>query len=136
MTLAERGRPVTVRILIGHYPTEEVDTGAFLKALTAGLEAQPKARLSISVAAMRSCVVFEDCDSYSWNHAKTVSVDGVDALVGGHNMWTLDYLLDDPVSDLVHIVTDLMELGIRHRPLHPPNRLAVHPANDADERPG
>ena len=51
------------------------------------------------VAAMRSCVVFEDCDSYSWNHAKTISVDGVDALVGGHNMYALDYLLDDPVSD-------------------------------------
>lgn len=100
MTLAERGRPITVRILIGYYPTAEVDTGAFLKALTSGLEAQPKARLTISVAAMRSCVVFEDCDSYSWNHAKIVTVDGVDALVGGHNMWTLDYLLDDPVHDL------------------------------------
>ena len=99
-TLAERGRPVTVRLLIGHYPSAEVDTGAFLKALTAGLENIPKARLSISVAAMRSCVVFEDCDSYSWNHAKTVSIDGVDALVGGHNMYTLDYLLDDPVHDL------------------------------------
>ena len=100
MTLAGRGRPITVRILIGHYPTAEVDTGAFLKALTSGLEKQPKARLTISVAAMRSCVAFEDCDSYSWNHAKIVTVDGVDALVGGHNMWTLDYLLDDPVHDL------------------------------------
>jgi phosphatidylserine/phosphatidylglycerophosphate/cardiolipin synthase-like enzyme len=99
-TLAQRGRPVTVRLLIGYYPTAEVDTGAFLKALTAGLEAQPKARLSVSVAAMRSCVAFEDCDSYSWNHAKIVTVDGGDALVGGHNMWTLDYLLDDPVHDL------------------------------------
>jgi phosphatidylserine/phosphatidylglycerophosphate/cardiolipin synthase-like enzyme len=100
MTLAERGRPITVRILIGQYPTAEVDTGAFLKALTSGLESQPKARLTISVAAMRSCVAFEDCDSYSWNHAKIVTVDGADALVGGHNMWTLDYLLDDPVHDL------------------------------------
>ena len=49
---------------------------------------------------MRSCVVFEDCDSYSWNHAKIVSVDGVEALVGGHNMWPADYLVDDPVHDL------------------------------------
>ena len=99
-TLAERGRPIKVRILIGYYPGAEVDTGAFLKALTSGLETQPKAHLSISVAAMRSCVVFEDCDSYSWNHAKIVSVDGVDALVGGHNMWSADYLVDDPVHDL------------------------------------
>jgi phosphatidylserine/phosphatidylglycerophosphate/cardiolipin synthase-like enzyme len=98
--LAEGGRPVTVRLLIGHYPTEEADTGAFLKALTNGLESIPNAHLSVSVAAMRSCVVFEDCDSYSWNHAKTISVDGVDALVGGHNMYTQDYLLDDPVHDL------------------------------------
>jgi phosphatidylserine/phosphatidylglycerophosphate/cardiolipin synthase-like enzyme len=98
--LAERGRPITVRIIIGHYPTAEVDATAFLKALTAGLEGMPKARLSISVAAMWSCVVSEDCDSYSWNHAKIVSVDGVDALVGGHNMWSADYLADDPVHDL------------------------------------
>ena len=92
------GRPVTVRILIGHYPSPKVDAATFLKALTSGLEGIPKARLSVSVAAMRSCVVFEDCDSYSWNHAKIVSVDGVDALVGGHNMWSADYLIDDPVQ--------------------------------------
>ncbi len=98
--LAERGRPITVRILIGYYPTAEVDTGAFLKALTSGLETQPTARLSVSVAAMRSCLASEDCDSYSWNHAKIVSVDGVDALVGGHNMWSADYLQNDPVDDL------------------------------------
>src|SRR5207249_248573 len=35
-TLARRGRPVTVRIIIGHYPTAEVDTAAFVKALTSG----------------------------------------------------------------------------------------------------
>jgi len=29
-----------------------------------------------------------------------VTVDGVDALVGGHNMWSVDYLIDDPVHDL------------------------------------
>jgi len=99
-TLAEHGRPVTVRILIGHYPTQQVDAATFLKALTTGLEGIPKARLTVSVAAMWSCVVYEDCDSYSWNHSKIVSVDGVDALVGGHNMWSADYLFDDPVSDL------------------------------------
>ena len=54
----------------------------------------------LTVAAFRSCVVFEDCDSYSWNHAKIVTVDGVHALVGGHNLWSQDYLIDEPVSDL------------------------------------
>ena len=98
--LAARGRPVTVRFLVGHYPTAEVDAAAFLKDLTMGLDEVPKARLTVSVAAMRSCIVFEDCDSYSWNHAKIVTVDGASALVGGHNMWSADYLHDDPVHDL------------------------------------
>jgi len=98
--IATDGRSVTVRVLIGQYPTAEVDTGAFLKALTAGLEGLPRSRLTLSIAAMRSCVVFEDCDSNSWNHAKIVAVDGIDALVGGHNMWSSDYLADDPVHDL------------------------------------
>jgi hypothetical protein len=103
-TLAQRGRPITVRSIVGHYPTAEVDASAFTKVLTAGLEGVPKARLSVSVAAMRSCAVSEDCDSYSWNHAKIVAVDGVDALVGGHNMWSADYLVDDPVHDLsIHV---------------------------------
>ena len=100
VALARRGRPITARIVVGHYPTADVDAAAFVKALTSGLEGIPRARLSVSVAAMRSCVVFEDCDSYSWNHAKIVTVDGIDALVGGHNMWSVDYLIEDPVHDL------------------------------------
>jgi phosphatidylserine/phosphatidylglycerophosphate/cardiolipin synthase-like enzyme len=99
-TLARRGRPVTVRLIVGQYPPDNVDVPAFYKALTSGLDSIPNARLTVAVAAFRSCVVFEDCDSYSWNHAKIVTVDGVDALVGGHNMWSQDYLIDDPVSDL------------------------------------
>jgi phosphatidylserine/phosphatidylglycerophosphate/cardiolipin synthase-like enzyme len=98
--LARRGEPVTVRIVIGQYPPGNVDVAAFVTSLTSALEDTPKARLTVSVAAMRSCVVFEDCDSYSWNHAKIVTVDGVDALVGGHNMWSADYLVDAPVHDL------------------------------------
>jgi len=51
-------------------------------------------------AAMRSCTSFDDCDSFSWNHAKIISVDGREALVGGHNLYSRDYLVDDPVHDL------------------------------------
>ncbi len=98
--LARRGQPVTVRIVIGQYPPGNVDVAAFVTSLTSALEDVPKAHLTVSVAAMRSCVVFEDCDSYSWNHAKIVTVDGVDALVGGHNMWSADYLVDAPVHDV------------------------------------
>ncbi len=98
--LARSGRSVTVRVIVGQYPPDDVDVPAFYRALTAGLDSIPASRLSVAVAAFRSCVVFEDCDSFSWNHAKIVTVDGVDALVGGHNLWSRDYLIDDPVSDL------------------------------------
>jgi phosphatidylserine/phosphatidylglycerophosphate/cardiolipin synthase-like enzyme len=96
-TLAGSGRPVTVRLIVGQYPPQNVDVPAFYKALTDGLDL---GRVTVAVAAYRSCVAFEDCDSYSWNHAKVVTVDGVEALVGGHNLWSEDYLLDEPVADL------------------------------------
>lgn len=99
-SLARQGRPVTVRLIVGQYPPDDVDVPAFYKSLMTGLESIPGSRLAVAVAAFRSCIVFEDCDSYSWNHAKIVTVDGTDALVGGHNMWSQDYLIDDPVSDL------------------------------------
>ncbi len=95
--LARRGRPVTVRLIIGQYPPDNVDVPAFYKALTDGIDLGP---LSVAVAAYRSCVAFDDCDSYSWNHSKIVTVDGTDAMVGGHNLWPQDYLIDEPVSDL------------------------------------
>lgn len=95
--LAHKRRPVAVRLIVGQYPPDNVDVPAFYKALTDGLDL---GRLTISVAAFRSCVAFEDCDSYSWNHAKIVAVDGDDALVGGHNQWARDYLQDEPVTDL------------------------------------
>jgi len=100
LSLALSGRRVTVRIVIGQYPPTNVDAAAFLMSLVSKIEDAPRARLTVSVAAMRSCVVFEDCDSFSWNHAKIVSVDGVDAMVGGHNMWSKDYLIEAPVHDL------------------------------------
>jgi phosphatidylserine/phosphatidylglycerophosphate/cardiolipin synthase-like enzyme len=96
-TLAQRRRPVTVRVIVGQYPPDNVDVPAFYKALTDDLDTT---RIEVSVAAFRSCVAIEDCDSYSWNHAKIIAVDGRDALVGGHNLWARDYLIDQPVSDL------------------------------------
>ncbi|WIM14088.1 hypothetical protein [Enhydrobacter sp.] len=104
-SLAYSRRVVSVRILIGQYPTGDVDVPGFLKALTAGLADIRGSRLSISVSAMRSCIAFEDCDSYSWNHSKIVAVDGREALVGGHNLWSEDYLIDNPVHDLSMQVT-------------------------------
>lgn len=96
-SLAKRGRPMAVRVIVGQYPPDYVDVPAFFEALTEGVDT---ARLDLSVAAYRSCIAFEDCDSYSWNHAKIIAVDGRDALVGGHNLWAEDYLAEAPVSDL------------------------------------
>jgi phosphatidylserine/phosphatidylglycerophosphate/cardiolipin synthase-like enzyme len=95
--LAERRRPIAVRVIVGQYPPDNVDVPGFYKALTDGLDL---GRVTISVAAYRSCVAMDDCDSYSWNHSKIIAVDGAEALVGGHNLWSQDYLMDEPVSDL------------------------------------
>lgn len=102
--LAREGRPVEVRVLVGQYPPTGVDVPVFLHELIAEAKDVPNGRLTVHVAAMRSCTVLETCDSFSWNHAKIVSIDGRAALVGGHNLWSLDYLTDNPVHDLSMIV--------------------------------
>jgi phosphatidylserine/phosphatidylglycerophosphate/cardiolipin synthase-like enzyme len=98
--LAASHRPIAVRVLIGQYPPQGVDPAVLLSSLVSELRDMPGARLSVSVAAMRSCTAFEACNSYSWPHAKLIAVDGRAALVGGHNLWSEDYLVDDPVHDL------------------------------------
>ncbi len=98
--LAHSGRQVSIRILIGQYPPDNVDTRDFLAKVSAEARDVPGAHLRISVSAMRSCTSFDDCDSFSWNHSKIISVDGREALVGGHNLYSQDYLIGDPVHDL------------------------------------
>jgi phosphatidylserine/phosphatidylglycerophosphate/cardiolipin synthase-like enzyme len=112
--LAKSGRSVTVRILAGQYPPYNVDTAAYLRDLTAGFADLPSSHLSISVGAMRTCVALEDCDSYSWNHSKIVAVDGREALVGGHNLWSEDYLIDNPVHDLSMEVSGPAAISAAH----------------------
>jgi phosphatidylserine/phosphatidylglycerophosphate/cardiolipin synthase-like enzyme len=103
-TLAASGRPVAVRLVIGQYPPDGVDAAALLSSLVSDLRDIPGARLSVSVAAMRSCITFEGCNSFSWPHAKFIAVDGREAEVGGHNLWSEDYLVDQPVHDLSMLV--------------------------------
>lgn len=98
--LAHSRRPVEVRVLIGQFPPKGVDAAALLKELVAGARDVPGSRVTVSVAAMRSCTALDTCNSFSWNHSKYIVVDDREALVGGHNLWTEDYLTDNPVHDL------------------------------------
>jgi phosphatidylserine/phosphatidylglycerophosphate/cardiolipin synthase-like enzyme len=98
--LARSHRPVTVRILVGQYPPNGADAKALLEELVRDARPVPGARLTVFAAAMRSCTGGLSCGSLSWNHAKIVAVDGKSALVGGHNMWSQDYLIDRPVHDI------------------------------------
>lgn len=102
--LAASRRPIEVRVLVGQFPPKGVDAEALLKELTQGIKDMPGSRVSVSVAAMRSCTAFETCNSFSWNHAKYFVVDGREAFLGGHNYWTEDYLTDNPVHDLSMMV--------------------------------
>jgi len=56
--------------------------------------------LRLYVGTTRSCNNDETCQGLSWNHAKIIAIDGQHAIVGGHNMWTGDYLVDAPVHDV------------------------------------
>ncbi|TAJ32338.1 MAG: hypothetical protein EPO67_11875 [Reyranella sp.] len=102
--LAASRRPIEVRVLVGQFPPKGVDAEALLKELTDGIKNMPGSRVSVSVAAMRSCTAFETCNSFSWNHAKFFVVDGRETFLGGHNYWTDDYLTDNPVHDLSMMV--------------------------------
>jgi len=98
--LAASHRPVTVRLIVGQYPPDGSDAAALLESLTSELRDVPGARLTITVAAMQSCSASLPCKGFSWPHAKFITVDGSDARVGGHNFWSEDYLIDNPVHDL------------------------------------
>jgi phosphatidylserine/phosphatidylglycerophosphate/cardiolipin synthase-like enzyme len=98
--LAFSGRPIEVRVLIGQFPPKGIDATAVLDELVQTAREIPGSRVTVSVSAMRTCTVMESCNSFSWNHGKFIVVDGREALVGGHNLWTEDYLTDNPVHDL------------------------------------
>lgn len=105
-SLARSGRPVEIRLLIGTYPLgPDIDAKGVLENLAKQARAQSGSRLSFHVAAMRSCLGSDKCESYTWNHAKIVSIDGERILTGGHNLWAGDYLQKQPVHDLSMMLT-------------------------------
>ena len=97
--LANSGRAVTIRVLVGDHPPEGTDAAAFARELLRDA-AVPRSRLNVYVGAMRSCSGEPSCGALSWNHAKIAAVDGRRAIVGGHNMWSADYLAAAPVHDV------------------------------------
>ena len=102
--LAHSRRNIDIRILVGTFPPNGSDPLPLMQELTRGLEQAPESNLRLRVATTRSCNGGVACGELTWNHAKIVAIDGKTALVGGHNMWTNDYLLGSPVHDLSMVV--------------------------------
>lgn len=103
--LARSRRAVVVRVLIGQFPPDNVDVKAMLDDLVRDARGVPGSRLTVYAAAMRSCTATPGCSSFSWNHSKILAVDGRQALVGGHNLRSLDYLDADPIHDISMTLT-------------------------------
>jgi phosphatidylserine/phosphatidylglycerophosphate/cardiolipin synthase-like enzyme len=92
--LSNQPNPPQVRLLFAAYPVQGVvNTTTLIKNLTR--DVSKSSNINVAVGAFRS----SDAPA-SWNHSKTVAVDGRESIVGGHNMWNRDYLQQDPVHDL------------------------------------
>jgi phosphatidylserine/phosphatidylglycerophosphate/cardiolipin synthase-like enzyme len=91
--LASKNRDISVRILIGNYPTKIADTAGLLKNIEKWAPNIKGSKLRIYAAGMMVTVA-------SWNHSKIIAVDGRYSIVGGHNLWWGDYLCSAPVHDV------------------------------------
>jgi hypothetical protein len=111
---AAGNRPI-IRVLGGCAPPCEVARGpspaqAYAEQLSAAIGGNP----TVVVAAYRHPAVGTppELPSLSWSHAKTITVDSRVALVGGHNLWSADYIQGYPgrrVTNPVHDVTIRVE---------------------------
>jgi phosphatidylserine/phosphatidylglycerophosphate/cardiolipin synthase-like enzyme len=88
--VAKQGRAVVFRLLFGNVPFSPVDCDDVLRRLTSKVPEGSKVK--VWCAALRK--------DLTWNHSKIIAVDGRHLLQGGHNLWTEDYLKDNPVHDL------------------------------------
>ena len=141
--LAHSGRPVTLRILIGSYPPKGTDGLALINELVRDAANLRGSRLTLYVGVNRSCMGESSCGGLSWNHAKALAVDGQFAIVGGHNMWSEDYLGKAPVHDVsmavqgpaaadVHAFADALWTALCARAPEPGANIAyLHRAGDA-----
>jgi phosphatidylserine/phosphatidylglycerophosphate/cardiolipin synthase-like enzyme len=109
------GRRPTIRVLGGCAPPCQVAVGAspaqtYADQLSTAIGGNP----AVVVGAYRFPAVATppELPSLSWNHSKTITVDGRVTLVGGHNLWGADYIQgypQRPVTNPVHDVTVRVE---------------------------
>jgi phosphatidylserine/phosphatidylglycerophosphate/cardiolipin synthase-like enzyme len=96
--LSARPNPPEVRIITAEIPVEgRVNTKTETQDYTRDVASS--SNIKVSVGAYRSSDT-----ATSWNHSKMVAIDGKTALVGGHNMWSQQYLSLDPVNDTSMVV--------------------------------
>jgi len=89
-----------LRDVLAKCPVSLVDVLAFGRTLLSDIQQIRGSHLRVFVGSTRSCNGDEACPGLSWNHAKIVAVDGQRAIVGGHNLWSADYLGQAPVHDV------------------------------------
>jgi phosphatidylserine/phosphatidylglycerophosphate/cardiolipin synthase-like enzyme len=109
------GHRPTIRVLGGCAPpcgvaVDSSPAQEYADQLSAAIGGNP----TVVVAAQRFTPLGTppEAPSLSWNHSKTITVDGRVALVGGHNLWGSDYIQaypGGPVTNPVHDVTVRVE---------------------------
>ena len=106
-----RGHHLTVRVLVGTYPSSfavSFFTGGIVQAETYANDllsalggSNPKPTIDVAYTETVRFGIGALSFATSWNHEKVVDVDGESAIVGGMNPWTKDYLsAPNPVDDV------------------------------------
>jgi phosphatidylserine/phosphatidylglycerophosphate/cardiolipin synthase-like enzyme len=92
--LSKKPNPPQVRLLFAAWP-HPMATNTRTVAESLARDIDRSSPIRVFVGAFRSSDL-----PFSWNHSKIVAIDGKDALVGGHNLWSKHYLEIDPVHDI------------------------------------
>jgi PLD-like domain len=88
--LDKKDKPIVARFLFGSYFGHQPDLNALLADLTRDVHG---AKLEVSVGTYSN-------GPTTWNHSKIIAADGVEAILGGMNLWDEHYLEGDPVHDV------------------------------------
>ena len=111
-----RGHHLTVRVLVGTYPSSFavsffsggiVHAETYANDLVGALSGSgPTPTIDVAYPETERFGIGALSFATSWNHEKVIDVDGRSAIVGGMNPWTKDYLTPpNPVDDVSMHVT-------------------------------